>query len=852
MNCECKPPQLAVLRTVQKAGANQGKEFFTCPNSSCKFFAWAGGPMPASLHRPAATSVSVGGGGGGGSAAGRSRSFSHFAKVSILSFDFSPTTATTTAAASSSSSSIKAKSSTETGQVVKITCGITTAGNTKLTNYLTSLSTTEMITFFNPSLKLWCFDIQSHNRIISDIKTMEIPSFDIEELPSFLVHGLLNFVNRIRNLKNIYSEDLDIVPNITTSLLTTLMPFQLDGLKFVIQRGGRALIGDEMGCGKTMQAIGLLQHYRNHWPALLIVPVNLVNQWKQEILQYSSELIQLHDICIIKTKKDQITSKKICIIPYTMIDSFQEQDKLTCDQFGMIICDESHNIKSMDAKRTHCVLPLLRACTIAICLSGTPAVNRPVELYTQLNGLLPSVFAAYDQFTKRYCDAKPARYNAAILDVKGSSNESELRLLLENMVMIRRLKADVVKSLPKKSRELRYVEPDATFLPELRRLDNQMKTTEKKLLEASHDSAEMMKLKRDSQQLLLQFYQITGMCKIKAIQKELFHRINEARLARATEDSMPAETNPSSSSSSASPSKASLAVMELEDDVVMQTQTIHHEVHASDVAHHTRDDAPRVMHLEQDMVLESTPPLTVEMAATILSHASLEYKRKKIDPAVEEEDALVDTDEEAAEEAMFNEHQKRKALLRGGSKVKGKREVDSKRVTRKTSAQNNKDHYFEESEGSVYADDDEEEEEDEYGDYEEEEDEEFEEEDVKGKRKSSSSRSNKRRSIGKQSSAKTKKQKSPVDDDVDEDDIIIFEDEELKKQSKDKVVTAAKSLGQKILVFAHHHKVLDAIEEVLRTSEVGYIRVDGSTSQSRKTALIDEFKTQANVSLVYI
>jgi hypothetical protein len=39
---------------------------------------------------------------------------------------------------------------------------------------------------------------------------------------------------------------------------------------------GKALIADEMGSGKTIQAIGVMQHYRQHWPVLIMMPVTLV------------------------------------------------------------------------------------------------------------------------------------------------------------------------------------------------------------------------------------------------------------------------------------------------------------------------------------------------------------------------------------------------------------------------------------------------------------------------------------------------------------------------------------------------------------------------------------------------
>jgi len=45
----------------------------------------------------------------------------------------------------------------------------------------------------------------------------------------------------------------ELIQKLPRKLLETLLPFQLDGLKFGLRRGGRCLIADEMGLGKTLQ-----------------------------------------------------------------------------------------------------------------------------------------------------------------------------------------------------------------------------------------------------------------------------------------------------------------------------------------------------------------------------------------------------------------------------------------------------------------------------------------------------------------------------------------------------------------------------------------------------------------------
>ena len=53
--------------------------------------------------------------------------------------------------------------------------------------------------------------------------------------------------------------------------------------------------------------------------------------------------------------------------------------------FDMVICDESHYMKNHKTKRTRGLMPLIRGIDKALLLTGTPAPNRPSELFSQAN-----------------------------------------------------------------------------------------------------------------------------------------------------------------------------------------------------------------------------------------------------------------------------------------------------------------------------------------------------------------------------------------------------------------------------------------------------------------------------------
>ena len=149
---------------------------------------------------------------------------------------------------------------------------------------------------------------------------------------------------------------------------------------------------------------------------------------------------------------------QIVIVTYSLLQNrYQIANTLRDCEFECIIADESHNLKQSSSQRCQLALPLLQGSKRCLLLSGTPALNRPVELWPQLSALDPKgkMFGegkrmSYTEYTKRYCNAKRTRFG---WDVKGVSNAGELHKCLKT-VMVRRLKSDVLQDLPPKQRSI--------------------------------------------------------------------------------------------------------------------------------------------------------------------------------------------------------------------------------------------------------------------------------------------------------------------------------------------------------------------------------------------------------------
>ena len=103
-------------------------------------------------------------------------------------------------------------------------------------------------------------------------------------------------------------------------ILECAYEFQKEGVEYGIQKFGRMLLGDEMGVGKTVQAIGLAYIYKNDWPMLIITPASLKFTWKDELLNWLPSM-RPEDIHLFKKGNERFSdhrSASIFIMTYDL------------------------------------------------------------------------------------------------------------------------------------------------------------------------------------------------------------------------------------------------------------------------------------------------------------------------------------------------------------------------------------------------------------------------------------------------------------------------------------------------------------------------------------------------------
>lgn len=247
----------------------------------------------------------------------------------------------------------------------------------------------------------------------------------------------------------------------------TLFPFQEHlGVPHIL-RTNKTYLAHEPGLGKSAQAICAVNTKPGR--ALIVVPSFLKTNWAREITKWS--IVDFPSIAVVpETSKAQLMNwaADYIIVSDSMLLKGWVRDALYVQDFRFVFIDEGHRFKTADASRTIALFGgtnkemssrgLIYKSEHVSILSGTPLLNRPIELWPVLYAMAPELidFMSYQDFGFRYGGAtQDDRGHWRFL---GSAHEEELGSRIKGRFMQRITKEEVLPDLPKKIREVIILE----------------------------------------------------------------------------------------------------------------------------------------------------------------------------------------------------------------------------------------------------------------------------------------------------------------------------------------------------------------------------------------------------------
>jgi SWI/SNF-related matrix-associated actin-dependent regulator 1 of chromatin subfamily A len=313
------------------------------------------------------------------------------------------------------------------------------------------------------------------------LPTIRADPFCVEELDRFLVErGVWIEPEALSVLQQIREEHARAAGLVALSAATDaplevdglggeLKPFQRAGLSYLLSQR-RAFLADEQGLGKTIEALATLEA-DGAYPAVVVCPASLKLNWMRELERWlprrtaqalagmggrgpgergvggGPDLRGEPGVTNGGEIGASIPYADVTVVNYDILAA--RASALAAMEPKALVLDESHYCKNAAAKRTQAVARLATSIPsegLVLALTGTPVMNRPPELISQLRiiGRLAD-FGSGAQFGRRF---------------KGVDAHVRLHWHLRSRCFVRRLKADVLPQLPAKTRTVVPVELD--------------------------------------------------------------------------------------------------------------------------------------------------------------------------------------------------------------------------------------------------------------------------------------------------------------------------------------------------------------------------------------------------------
>lgn len=213
----------------------------------------------------------------------------------------------------------------------------------------------------------------------------------------------------------------------------TLEPFQRAGVAYALAER-RTFLADEQGLGKTVQALAALEA-DGAYPAVVVCPASVKLNWEREAARW----LPGRSIAVVHGRAADPAAERtdVVVLNYEILEA--HVDRLTARRPRAVVFDESHYCKEPRAKRTLAALRLAAGVDpdgLRLALTGTPILNRPKELTSQLR-----LLGRLDDF------GSGARLGRRF---RGADSLERLHWNLRAHCYVRRTKAEVLPQLPAK------------------------------------------------------------------------------------------------------------------------------------------------------------------------------------------------------------------------------------------------------------------------------------------------------------------------------------------------------------------------------------------------------------------
>ena len=229
--------------------------------------------------------------------------------------------------------------------------------------------------------------------------------------------------------------------------MRTPLPHQQTAIDRLVKQGGRGLLCDEMGLGKSSVALWVMERMAVG-RVTVVCPLSITHKWCDEVRDTIGVCAAL-----IRNKLGWRKWSRDCPVRVIHYEALATLDGTRLEELGGqgLIIDECHYAKNRTSLRSKAVRELAKRCRHVLCLTGTLVRNDVRDVWHPAELAVPGHLGSYAMFEARFAEFRQFKLPSMRRPVKqfqSSKNEHELSQKL-NTIMVRRKKTDVMNLPPK-------------------------------------------------------------------------------------------------------------------------------------------------------------------------------------------------------------------------------------------------------------------------------------------------------------------------------------------------------------------------------------------------------------------
>jgi len=200
------------------------------------------------------------------------------------------------------------------------------------------------------------------------------------------------------------SPGFEILLSLNAARDVQLLDYQLATVRHVLKNmRGRALLCDEVGLGKTIEAGLIMLEYLLRGlvrRVLILTPPSLVEQWRTEMqTRFNLDFIT-YDSSAFKSEPQPWATFPRIIASIDTAKREPHRDQVLNSQYDLVIVDEAHHLKKQRTQ-AHQLVSRLKKKYILL-LTATPVENNLEELFNLITLLQPGHLEAASSFKRKY------------------------------------------------------------------------------------------------------------------------------------------------------------------------------------------------------------------------------------------------------------------------------------------------------------------------------------------------------------------------------------------------------------------------------------------------------------------